>query len=116
MPIAVPDLLAVLGIAKQHEGDHLDLAVLSLLHAAGHPLQHRPRAKALCQLVLLLPDLRMGVITISATHILGFLITSGNALLDQESPKDNPPCQTLPGVTQGVCRPNAMCYDCAGAA
>jgi hypothetical protein len=57
------DLLAMLGIAEEHEGDHLDFAVLVLLHAPRHPLQHRPRAKALGQLLLLLPDLRPGTCT-----------------------------------------------------
>jgi hypothetical protein len=65
-PTAAADLLAVLGVAKQHEGDHLDFAVLGLLHAARHRLQHRPRAKALCQLVLLLPDLQMDAVFASA--------------------------------------------------
>ncbi len=54
---AASHLLALLRIAKQHDGDHLDLAVLRLLHAARHPLQHRPRAKAPLQLLVVLSDL-----------------------------------------------------------
>jgi hypothetical protein len=56
---AAADLLALLSIAKKHEGDHLDFAVLGLLHAARHPLQHWPGAEALGQLLFLLSDLHM---------------------------------------------------------